>query len=80
MSLVKNSNLREDIRRFRRRKAWYAVPLLILGIVGLVLPIMPGWILIFLAIFLLFPATGDKIIERLKRLKNRFFPKAEQKS
>ncbi len=80
MSFVKKPNLREDIRRFRKRKAWYAVPLLILGVVGLILPVMPGWILIFLGVLLLFPTTGDKILERLKKLKERIFPKAEGKS
>jgi len=76
---VKKSNLREDIRLFRKRKSWYGVPLLILGVVGLILPVMPGWILIFLGILLLFPATGDRIIEKLKRLRERIFPKTEGK-
>ena len=45
-----NISLRERVRRHQRRKAWFTTPLLALGLIGLVLPLIPA--LIFLEIAL----------------------------
>jgi hypothetical protein len=72
--MPENAELRTDIRQFRKRKPWYGIPLLILGVAGLIIPILPGWIFIFLGILLLFPARGERIINRLKAFKEKHFP------
>lgn len=59
-------NLREEIRQFRKRKIRFAIPILILGVLGLVLPIIPGMALIVLAVLLLFPLQGKKWIESIR--------------
>lgn len=37
-----------------------------IGIIGLLLPILPGWAFIFVALLLLFPESGKQIIERIR--------------
>jgi len=43
--------------------------LLFLGIIGLFLPILQGWLFIFIAIPLISPAHGKKMVEKLKELR-----------
>ncbi len=45
--------------------------LLMVGVVGLVLPFLQGWLFILIAIPLISPTHGKKMIEKLKILKNR---------
>jgi uncharacterized protein YqgC (DUF456 family) len=41
--------------------------LIVLGIVGLILPILQGFLFIFAGIILLFPKEGKKIIRKIKK-------------
>ena len=54
-----------EIKRFSAQKIWLAVLLLILGLLGLVLPVVPGILLLAVAVFLIKP-------EWYERLKRRF--------
>lgn len=46
--------------------------LLLIGIISLLLPLLPGWVLIFGGVLLLFPESGKKIVARVKEwLKKR---------
>lgn len=40
--------------------------LLLIGAIGLILPVLQGWLVIFLAILVLFPSRGKAIVEKLK--------------
>lgn len=61
------SNLRQEIRQFQKKKMRFAVPIIIVGIMGLVLPVIPGIALILLGILLLFPLQGKRLIDRLRQ-------------
>jgi len=43
------------------------VTLILLGIIGLVLPLLQGFLFIFAGIILLFPEKGKKIIKKIKK-------------
>ncbi len=59
-------NLREEIRQYQKKKTRFAIPILILGVLGLILPVIPGGALIVLGILLLFPLQGKRLIERIR--------------
>jgi hypothetical protein len=53
-----------------------AMLLLIVGIIGLIAPIMPGWVFIFLAIFVLGPRTkAARWLKRRLAVVRRYFRK-----
>jgi len=56
----------DEIRSFRKNKIRTALLLLVIGLAGLVLPIIPGLIFILLAVWLVFPDQSEKLWERLK--------------
>lgn len=62
----RKSALIEEIRRFRSGKVRTAVVLLVFGVAGLVLPIIPGLLFILLALWLVFPDQSEKIWQRIK--------------
>lgn len=47
----------------------------LLGIVGLLLPILPGWALIFAGIMLIYPERGKRIVqwleEKIKKIRKK---------
>jgi len=53
--------LRQEIREFRRVKIFFAIPLIIIGLLGLVLPVIPGILLIVYGIIFLFPSRNKKM-------------------
>jgi len=56
----------DEIRHFRKNKIKTAVILLVVGLIGLALPIIPGLLFILLAVWLLFPDQSEKLWARLK--------------
>jgi len=58
--------MREEIRSFRRIRPVLAVPILVLGAIGLVFPVIPGLALLFIGLMLLLPKSGDRLIRSLK--------------
>jgi hypothetical protein len=55
-----SGQLWEDIIRFTRDKYKFASVLIILGIIGLVIPVIPGFLLILGALFLIKPEWYGK--------------------
>ena len=56
----------QDIMSYTRNKNKIAVVLIIIGILGLVLPVLPGILLIAFGLFILKPEWVDKLRERVK--------------
>ncbi len=56
----------EEIVDFTKSKNKLAVALIALGLIGLVLPVLPGLLLIVVGIYLLKPEWADKIKELFK--------------
>ena len=56
----------DEIRRFHQTKLRTALILFACGLAGLLLPIMPGWLFILLAAWLVFPDQSEKLWARLK--------------
>ena len=64
--MKKNSSLTEEIKQFQKEKKWYVTALLFLGIIGLVLPIIPGLLLIAAGVMLISPKYGNELLEKTK--------------
>jgi hypothetical protein len=65
--MTSRSKLRREMRQFRKKKVFIAIPVILLGLLGLVLPVIPGLALIFVGVLLLFPKTGDQILSKFKK-------------
>lgn len=59
--------LTEEIKEFQRQKKWLVPILVSLGVLGLVLPILPGVALLLFGLFLLFPTQGEDIVRRIRQ-------------
>lgn len=59
----------EEIARFTKNKFMIAMILIVIGLVGFVIPVIPGFLLILFAIALLKPGLMKKIREKLKKWK-----------
>ena len=64
--MEKKRKIRDEIRTFRRIRPYIAIPLLVIGVIGLVFPVIPGLALIFVGVMLLLPRTGDKLVRTIK--------------
>ena len=61
----------KQIMSFRRWRNWIAVPLIVVGAASLVLPIIPGLLILFIGILLIKPDFADSIRERVMQLTKR---------
>ncbi len=75
---MRAKKLREDIRRFQKRKKYIAIPLIVIGAI-LSLPLVPGpgLAIVFLGILLLFPREGHKMLNWMKERWRRFRGKTQ---
>ena len=58
-----------EIKKFSAQKVWFAVLFLILGLFGLVLPVIPGILLLAVAVFLIKPEWYERLKRRFDRKK-----------
>lgn len=68
---TKNSNtsdrrLFDEVKPFERSRCPVGVTLIAVGLVGLLVPILPGWALIFVGLLLLFPKSGKKVVKKIR--------------
>ena len=61
-----NKSLYDEMKEFQHEKKKYFIGLIILGFLGLLLPIIPGLALIGLGIVLIIPETGAQLMQRVK--------------
>ena len=57
----------EDIRHFARKKYYWAGLLIIIGLFGFVVPVIPGLLLIVFAVALLKPGLMVKLRRKVKK-------------
>ena len=74
MSYEKTSKkpLIEQLESFRKWRNWIAIPLIAIGVISLLLPVLPGILIIFLGIMLINPELADRIREKFTNLKKKF--------
>ena len=74
MSYEKTSKkpLIEQLESFRKWRNWIAIPLIAIGVISLLLPVLPGILIIFLGIMLINPELADRIREKVTNLKKKF--------
>lgn len=64
--MKKKYSLYEEMKDFNRKKKLYVIGLISLGILGLVLPVIPGLLLIGMGLTLLSPKYGSELIVKAK--------------
>lgn len=57
---------------FRKWRNWIAIPLIVVGVISLMLPILPGLAFLFFGIMLIKPELADRIKDKVLNLKKRF--------
>ena len=73
--MKKKTSLVDEMKKFREEKKYYIIALFILGILGLIFPVIPGLILIGLGIMLISPRHGEALLEKIKKWFNSFLVK-----
>jgi len=61
---MKKKSLHEEIKQFQKEKKILVPSLLIVGVAGLIMPVIPGLAFIFLALMLIFPKQGKEAVDR----------------
>jgi uncharacterized protein YqgC (DUF456 family) len=64
--MEKNSRLTEEIKQFQKEKKWYVTALMSVGMIGLVLPVIPGLLLIAAGASLISPKYGNELLKKIK--------------
>jgi len=63
---MSKKDLVDEIRDFQKNKKKLIPVLVVLGILGLFLPILPGVALLFFGFLLIFPREGEKLLKKLR--------------
>ncbi len=61
------SEFYREIHSFRKHKYWWAILLVLIGLTGVFIPIVPGFLLFLLALALIRPGMMAKIRRYLRR-------------
>jgi uncharacterized protein YqgC (DUF456 family) len=64
---LRQSKFRREIRTFSKLKIFLAIPLILIGIWGMILPVIPGAVFFISGIILIFPSFENKIKSRSKK-------------
>lgn len=73
---MKRKMLLDEIREFQSAKKVIISGLVLLGVLGLLLPILPGTAFLLLAFLLVFPKDGERILNRIRKALRRIFKSA----
>jgi len=65
--MEKKNSLYDEMKKFQREKKNYIIALILLGILGLIFPFIPGLLLIGLGIALISPKHGEALLEKTKQ-------------
>ncbi|MFQ5603059.1 MAG: hypothetical protein ACE5HS_07290 [bacterium] len=64
---MKKKSLFDEIKEFNQNKKKLIPILVILGVFGLILPVLPGVLLLFLGFILLFPRQGEDFLKKIRK-------------
>ncbi len=70
---TKIKSLFEEIKQFQNEKRKYSTVLIVLGILGLIIPVIPGLLFLSLGIGLANPRYGEELIAKIKMKLRKFF-------
>jgi len=62
---MKKEPLISRISSFRKWRNYIAIPLILLGVISLALPILPGLAIIFIGVVLINPDLADRVRNRI---------------
>ncbi len=65
--MKKKNSLYEEIKKFQKEKKIYFVILILVGLLGLIFPVIPGIFLIGLGIVLISPKYGEVLLNKIKQ-------------
>jgi len=65
--MIKRKSLYEEMKTFQSQKKIYFIILIIVGLVGLIFPVIPGLLLIGLGIALISFSYGDFLLNKIKK-------------
>ncbi len=63
---MRKKDLVDEIKDFQKNKKKLIPVVIVLGIVGLFLPILPGVALLFFGFLLIFPREGEKLLKKIR--------------
>ncbi len=63
---MRKKDLIDEIENFRENKKKLIPVVIVLGILGLFLPILPGVALLFFGFLLIFPRDGEKLLKKIR--------------
>ncbi|MCH6558946.1 hypothetical protein IIA28_17305 [candidate division KSB1 bacterium] len=63
---MSKKDLVDEIRDFQKNKKKLIPVLVVLGILGLFLPILPGVALLFFGFLLIFPREGENLLKKIR--------------
>ncbi len=63
---MSKKDLVDEIRDFQKNKKKLIPVLVVLGILGLFLPILPGVALLFFGFLLIFPREGENLLKKVR--------------
>ena len=63
---MEKKELVDEIKDFRKNKKKLIPVIIVLGILGLFLPILPGIALLFFGFLLIFPKDGDNLLNKIR--------------
>ena len=65
--MKEKNSLYEEIKKFQKEKKIYFVILILVGLLGLIFPVIPGLFLIGLGIALISPKYGEALLNKTKQ-------------
>ncbi len=63
---MSKKDLVDEVRDFQKNKKKLIPVLVVLGILGLFLPILPGVALLFFGFLLIFPREGENLLKKIR--------------
>ena len=64
--MISKKTLRDEILNFNEKKYVFLIPLAIIGIIGLLIPIIPGLLILFLVFAIVAPDKANDTVRKVR--------------